>query len=110
MDPNVLLWALARSEKHGELKWVNLKSPAPKGCHHNYADVGYDDGYGAPIDHHQQYRSRRPPLSKGMWHDTNQSYYPQWRHVTEYPSYYNTSTYGGGVSVAATKWRLLLLR
>ncbi|KAL6999143.1 hypothetical protein U1Q18_000304 [Sarracenia purpurea var. burkii] len=93
MDPNVLLRALARSGKHAELKWVNLKSPAPRRGHHNYTNVGYGSGYG---DHHQQYRSRRPPLPEGMWHDTNQSYYLQRRHVVEYPSYYNTSAYGGG--------------
>ncbi|GFS45131.1 hypothetical protein Acr_00g0094350 [Actinidia rufa] len=71
MDPNILLWALARNGKHAELKWVSLKSTTPKKGYYNYNNGYHSDSYNGYSYGHQINPTEtegRYPKDHGMTH------------------------------------------
>ncbi|PSR85392.1 Heavy metal-associated isoprenylated plant protein, partial [Actinidia chinensis var. chinensis] len=78
MDPNILLWALARNGKHAELKWVSLKSTTPKKGYYNYNNGYRSDSYNGYSygTSNQPYRNGRT-LPERSRYDSHQSYCPQ---------------------------------
>ncbi|XP_057465793.1 heavy metal-associated isoprenylated plant protein 32 [Actinidia eriantha] len=81
VDPNILLHALGSGGRHAELKWVNLKSPAPNRAYYDDGYSSYSYGYGHGHGHDdraikQPYCGRRWALPDYSYPNGSYSHYP----------------------------------